>query len=273
MIELRTLIFLLSTESGRYDEFLSLFQPHKLYLVIKDKDFYKPDDWEILRTHVREIKQKMRDPESAVEVRIACLENKVDFSDAFIELLRIMNEERRRGYKVTVAISGGSRILISAAIIAASITRSEIYYMSFYAKRARLSEGTADLSELQKDLVRIPAFPIGLPKRTHRHILMALLERGADSRFSLMTIKELLNHIGLQNIVGEQRSKIMKRRGSNPIHAATVMLGSALKSLSREGFVEIAAPEARRKSIRLTPRGYLMAMTVKTLEGNSHTNQ
>ena len=274
LIELRTLVLLLGWERGSFEKLLPLFQPHRIYLIMKDEEFYTAEDWETLNKYIKYIKEK-RDPETVKEIRIPSYNGKVDFADAFATILDLMQKEKNEKYKVIVAISGGSRFLIYATIISAAITQSEIYYMSVYAKSAREREPAKEqsTSELRKELINIPAFPIGLPKPTHRLILMSLLDRDADSNFVTMSVKDLLKDIGAQQILGEERLKRMerKRKGSSN-RAASVMLGSALKKLKNEGFIKIDAPEARRKRIKLTPRGRLMAITVKTLARTGHTD-
>ena len=280
MIELKTLVLLLGTERGRFKKLLPLIQPHKTYLVMKNEEFYTAKDWKTIQEYIDEI-EGLRDPKTIERIPIKSSGGKVNFSDAFETLLGLMHKERNQKHKVIVAISGGTRILICAAIIAASLTESEIYYMSKYAKvlteeAKPIKEKEENVDEWRNELIHVPAFPIGLPDPVRRLILMHLLDSGADSHFVFLSVKDLLKAIKAKRILGEERYEKLKKKGrESPHHAASVMIGNALRKLKDEDkFIIIDTPEATRtKRIQLKPRGRLMAITAKTLAANGQIDR
>lgn len=280
MLELKTLVLLLGTERGRFKRLLPLVQPHKTYLVMKNEEFYTAKDWKTIQDYIKEI-EGLRDPETIERIPIKSIGGKANFSDAFETLLGLMHKERNQKHKVIVAISGGTRILICAAIIAASLTESEIYYMSKYARvlteeAKPIKEKEENVDEWRNELIHVPAFPIGLPDSVRRLILMHLLDSGADSQFVFFSVKDLLEAIEARRILGDERyEKLKKKSRESPDHAASVMIGNALRKLKDEDkFIIIDTPKATRtKRILLTPRGRLMAITAKTLAANGQIDR
>jgi len=250
MLELKTLILLLSTQFGRYDELLELFKPHRIYLVTKHEGFYEVEDWKKMRGIIADIGTKYG--KEVKEVNVRSFDGKVDFANAFETILEIMRKEQKEKYKVIVAISGGSRFMICAAMIAASITQSEIYYLSHYASR---SSKARELTEFR--------VPIALPERVEQLVLAYLLDQGATLSHITTSVRDLVNDLGVEEILGSTRIDELRKKKSLPWRAASVTVGSALINLKTKAFIDMEKDKRRKKRIKLTTRGRLMAIASK----------
>jgi hypothetical protein len=239
----------LGLELDRFIELFREFKPDKVYFVKKGPEFYSEKDWEQLKA----IEEKLRKvlPLSIIESKTFEISpEKLDYSDIFEWLLRVMCMERRKGNRVIVNVAGGSRLLICAAVIAASISHSEVYYIRAEEYMPKINEhylstGTAG------EVMKIPTFPIPLPKKVQRLVLARLFDEGAAQESVSLTLQEIVEKIGKQNL------------GSETDQSAVVKLSGSLHDLEDDGYIEIKSSGTRKREIRLTDEGELMARTIK----------
>lgn len=239
----------LGLELDRFVELFREFKPDIVYFVKKGPKFYKEEDWNKLCA-IEEKLQKLL-PLSIVKSHTFKLSpDELEYGQIFEWFLRVMCIEKRKGNRVIVNVAGGSRLLISAAVIAASISHSEIYYIrakEYVPKKngEYLSAGTVG------DVIKILTFPIPLPRRTQRLVLLGLLKEGAALRPVSLSLKDIVRKIGKENL------------GSETDQSAVVKLSRSLRDLRDEDYIEIELLGTRKRAIRLTEQGELMARTLR----------
>lgn len=237
--------------------------PHKVYFIRSKESFNISDGGqEDFRERIRnEIENEL--PKWVIKRSEDLSLSYFDFQDALPKLVKIMTEERKRGNEVIV-ILGGSSIVDSAAIIAATLTKSKILYvkplkwvhvLTEDKKPYLIQSGAGGIHE-----VNIP-IDIVLPGPPESYILSYLFEKKGSVNTKLSTVIE---EIGL-NKIGSNLNKTS---------SGLVKLSKIIRKLRDSGYIETRKISRKFFRISLTPsKGLTVAeilnFLTKSDSGNS----
>jgi hypothetical protein len=175
-----------------------------------------------------------------------------DFEKAFVAMRQIYGQKKDEGFLVYVNLSTGTRIVSSAALIAAFLDGATPYYVT--PDEYNLPEGQRVLSTGVKDVVRIPTLGVLEPSRFECTVLSALDEKGGG----VDRENELFDVLGKKRFFskkkeGEDRRSYDARRRAK--------LNRTIKGLEDKGFVT-TSKRGRSHAVQLTESGRLFSSEI-----------
>ncbi|MGA1819587.1 MAG: DUF6293 family protein [Thermoplasmatota archaeon] len=173
-----------------------------------------------------------------------------DFYSASRSLRELFQDLRQKGYEVYINLSTGNRIVSSAALLAAFMTRSHPYYVK--PERYSIPEDQEVLSHGVASVMEIPSVTIMGPKKDEEEVLKVLGRIGGSARHETSLIPYLETVKGFFKPRKEEESK-RSYLARNRAHLSRI-----LRSLEKEGYINLTK-KGRYVNVVLTETGQLFS--------------
>ncbi len=172
-----------------------------------------------------------------------------DFEMAFVAMREIYRKKQEEGFMVYVNLSTGTRIISSAALIAAFLDGAVPYYVT--PDEYNLPEGQRVLSTGVKEVVKLPTLGVMEPTKHEVLVLSALDAKGGgvDRENDLFDILGKKKFFSKKKEGEDKRSYDARRRAK---------LNRTIKGLEDKGFV-ITFKRGRSHAVDLTESGRLFS--------------
>ncbi len=219
---------------------LKQLRPHKVYCVKTTDETMLPlieegdyrDD--IIATFEKKLPDWMSCETNTIPVS--------NFEKALTPLVKMMKNERDKGNDVAVIIPSTRPLVITAAIVAAKLTGSDIFNVQFQDWSKIIKDGKPyytpkGTGELHKINIPIDIF---MPEYPARNILAYLHAKGGRVKTKLSKIVE---EIGVEKLGGNVKKQT----------SGVVKLSKILKKLRENSFIETKKISRKSYEISLTP--------------------
>ena len=255
----RVYMFIQGLEEARIIEGYRKFPSNKL-VIIRNKrinEFNMKIEEKVAKL-VEKIKKKLEPAVSEIE------EVKVDFFDfidCFVGIGEAIRREVEKGREVYVNITGGTKLVSSAALLAASLYGAHPFYVS-----AKSYSRIEVIGKEAGEVYEIPPIPLSLPSETEVGILRAIEELGGVAD-SIEQVAEVVMEKGL--FKRSRRGRPRKREGKDKQRELATLCASLsyhIRQMNHKGYVR-ARFIGRRMRVELTSLGRLIARASRVFLG------
>ncbi len=216
--------------------------PAKKVVIIRNSQVfdYNRKVEEVINGLISGIKDKLKYVVSEMEEFYV---NFFDFTEAFKGIYEVLKRERERGNEVIVNITGGTRLVASAALVASFLTGSKPIYVSAdeYTRMEVIAKKAGRVYE-------IPVIPLGKRSKIGIKILRTLYK---DLNGFSPSLEELARALG-------EDVPLDKRANRAKYAKILAKVGYHVKLLNDQGLVETWY-ESRRQCVKLTASGLFIA--------------